>query len=130
MTELAQQRGFDPVTAGQKAHALLYQALQQQAALLSYVDVFHIMGILFLVIIPLILLMRRTAGKLSVLHPRQNRNGNSHEHKIYPVVIHQEIHERDEEKGEEQDAFYSGHSRSPFPNFSLLVDGARAKLLS
>ena len=67
MTELAQQRGFDPVTAGQKAHALLYQALQQQAALLSYVDVFHIMGILFLVIIPLILLMRRTAGKLSVL---------------------------------------------------------------
>jgi len=33
--------------------------LQQQAALLSYVDVFHIMGILFLVIIPLVVLMQR-----------------------------------------------------------------------
>jgi hypothetical protein len=33
--------------------------LQQQASLLSYVDVFHIMGILFLVIIPLVVLMRR-----------------------------------------------------------------------
>ena len=58
-----QQRGFDSVTAGEKAHALLYKMLHQQAALLSYVDVFHIMGILFLVIIPLILLMRRTGAE-------------------------------------------------------------------
>lgn len=58
--QFMQQRGFDSVTAGQKAHALLYQMLQQQASLLSYVDVFHIMGILFLAITPLILLMRRT----------------------------------------------------------------------
>ncbi len=43
----------------QKAYALLYRMLQQQAALLSYVDVFHIMGILFLVIIPLVVLMQR-----------------------------------------------------------------------
>jgi hypothetical protein len=33
--------------------------LEQQASLLSYVDVFHIMGILFLVIIPLIVFMHR-----------------------------------------------------------------------
>ncbi len=64
MSHLMQQRGFDSVTAGEKAHALLYKMLQQQAALLSYVDVFHIMGILFLVIIPLILFMRRTGGTL------------------------------------------------------------------
>jgi hypothetical protein len=32
--------------------------LQQQAALLSYMDVYHLMGILFLVITPLVLLMR------------------------------------------------------------------------
>ena len=63
ISQLMQQRGFDPTTAGEKAHALLYQMLQQQAALLSYVDIFHIMGILFLAIIPLILLMRRGAGK-------------------------------------------------------------------
>ncbi|MFY9912515.1 MAG: DHA2 family efflux MFS transporter permease subunit [Candidatus Sulfotelmatobacter sp.] len=77
MTELVQQRGFDSVTAGQKAHALLYQMLQQQAALLSYVDVFHVMGILFLASIPLILFMRRTRGRLPGrfialrLNPRQ-----------------------------------------------------------
>jgi len=63
MSRFIQQRGFDSVTAGEKAHAMLYQMLQQQAALLSYVDVFHIMGILFLVIIPLILLMRRTGAE-------------------------------------------------------------------
>jgi MFS transporter, DHA2 family, multidrug resistance protein len=59
ITRLIQLRGFDATTAGKMAHGVLYQMLQQQAALLSYVDVFHIMGILFLVIIPLIVLMRR-----------------------------------------------------------------------
>jgi hypothetical protein len=39
---------------------------QQQAALLSYVDVFHIMGILFLAIIPLIVFMRRTGSTSSI----------------------------------------------------------------
>jgi DHA2 family multidrug resistance protein len=59
LTNLIQQSGVDCVTARQKASALLYRMLQQQASLLSYVDVFHIMGILFLVIIPLIVLMHR-----------------------------------------------------------------------
>jgi DHA2 family multidrug resistance protein len=59
MTSLIQQSGVDCVTARQQAYALLYRMLQQQASLLSYVDVFHIMGILFLVIIPLVVLMRR-----------------------------------------------------------------------
>jgi MFS transporter, DHA2 family, multidrug resistance protein len=58
-TQLIERRGFDAATAGLKAHALIYQAVQQQASLLSYLDVFHIMGIVFLSIIPLILLMRR-----------------------------------------------------------------------
>jgi hypothetical protein len=43
-----------------KAYALMYVMVQQQAALLSYVDAFHIMGILFLVITPLIFLMKRS----------------------------------------------------------------------
>jgi hypothetical protein len=59
LTNLIQQSGVDCVTARQKASALLYRVLQQQASLLSYVDVFHIMGILFLVIIPLVVLMQR-----------------------------------------------------------------------
>jgi MFS transporter, DHA2 family, multidrug resistance protein len=59
VARLIQERGFDPVTAAHKAQALLYQMLQQQAALLSYTDAFRIMGALFLVIIPLILLMQK-----------------------------------------------------------------------
>jgi DHA2 family multidrug resistance protein len=41
--------------------ANIYQAAQQQAALLSYLDDFKILGILFLALIPLLLLVR--AGK-------------------------------------------------------------------
>jgi DHA2 family multidrug resistance protein len=67
ITHSMQQRSFDSVTAGQKAHALLYQMLQQQASLLSYVDVFYVMGVLFLMILPLILLMRRTGRTLAVV---------------------------------------------------------------
>ncbi len=62
------QQGFDWSTATDKAQAMLYRLVQQQALLLSYVDLFHIMGILFLVIIPLILLMRR-ARNHAVLAP-------------------------------------------------------------
>jgi MFS transporter, DHA2 family, multidrug resistance protein len=67
ISQLMQQRGFDSVTAGQKAHALLYRMLQQQAALLSYMDAFHIMGILFVAIIPLIVFMRRAGGRSPVV---------------------------------------------------------------
>ena len=54
-----QQSGVDSVTARQMGDALIYRSLEQQAALLSYVDVFHIMGILFLIVIPLVFLMKR-----------------------------------------------------------------------
>jgi hypothetical protein len=59
MTSLIQESGVDCVTARQRTYAVLYRMVQQQASLLSYVDVFHIMGILFVVIIPLVILMRR-----------------------------------------------------------------------
>ncbi|MGA8581287.1 MAG: MFS transporter, partial [Bryobacteraceae bacterium] len=51
--------GSDWVTAGRQSAGLLYGNVQQQAALLSFVEAFRIMGFLFLVIIPLIFLMRR-----------------------------------------------------------------------
>jgi DHA2 family multidrug resistance protein len=54
-----QLNGVDQMTARHKAGALIYGTMQQQAALLSYVDVFHVMGILFLMVIPLVFLMRR-----------------------------------------------------------------------
>jgi len=52
-------RGSDPVTAGNQSLDLLYLAVQRQAALLSFVEAFRIMGSLFLGIVPLILLLRR-----------------------------------------------------------------------
>ena len=45
ITGFLQHSGVDRVTARHEAGALIYRTMQQQAALLSYVDVFHIMGI-------------------------------------------------------------------------------------
>ncbi len=53
------RNGADPVTANRQATAMLYSAVQQQAAVLSFLTVFRLMGIVFLVIIPLILLLRK-----------------------------------------------------------------------
>ena len=61
MAELApylHQQGADPVAAAHQAAGLIYRILQQQAALLSYADAFHLMGIFFLANIPLVFLMR------------------------------------------------------------------------
>jgi DHA2 family multidrug resistance protein len=62
---LRQARGFlvlqgsDWTTAGRQSQALLYGTVQQQAALMSFVEVFRIMGYLFLATIPLALFMRK-----------------------------------------------------------------------
>jgi DHA2 family multidrug resistance protein len=62
---LAQSRTFferggsDWSEAGRQSAASLYGMVQQQAALLSFTEVFRIMGFVFLTVIPLILLMRR-----------------------------------------------------------------------
>ena len=52
-------RGFDWTAAGNRGLGVLYNMLQQQAALLSFIEVFRIMGFLFLASLPLVLLMRR-----------------------------------------------------------------------
>jgi DHA2 family multidrug resistance protein len=54
-------RGSDPVTAGREAYAALNGILQQQAALLSYLNVFKFFGFVFLLMLPLVLIMRRPA---------------------------------------------------------------------
>ncbi len=52
-------KGADPVTATQRAYAAIWGMVQQQAAMLSFVDAFFILGALFLAMLPLILIMRR-----------------------------------------------------------------------
>jgi MFS transporter, DHA2 family, multidrug resistance protein len=52
-------RGADAVTATREAYGAIYGMVQQQAALLSYLNEFKFFGVVFLLMIPLIFLMRR-----------------------------------------------------------------------
>lgn len=55
--------GADPVTATRKAYAMLFGMVQQQSSMLSFNYVFGVMTLVFLVMIPLILIVRRPRGK-------------------------------------------------------------------
>ncbi len=54
--------GADPYTAGQRAYAAMFGLVHRQAAMLSFVDVFRMLGVVFLALLPLILLMKRPRG--------------------------------------------------------------------
>ena len=45
-------RGSDPVTASRRAYGAMLAQLQQHAAMLSFVEAFKIMGVVFLIMIP------------------------------------------------------------------------------
>jgi DHA2 family multidrug resistance protein len=51
--------GADAVTATQRAYAALFGMVQQQASMVSFVLLFRLLGGIFLVLVPLILVMRR-----------------------------------------------------------------------
>jgi DHA2 family multidrug resistance protein len=51
--------GADPVTAANRAYAGLFGMLQRQAAMVSFVGLFQLLGVVFLLLIPLVLLMKR-----------------------------------------------------------------------
>ena len=55
--------GSDPVTATQQTYATLQGMVLRQATMVSFVDVFRLLGIMFLVLLPLVLLMRRPRGQ-------------------------------------------------------------------
>jgi DHA2 family multidrug resistance protein len=55
-------RGADVTTATQRAYASLFGAVQQQAAMVSFVQLFRLLGVIFLLLLPLILLMKRPRG--------------------------------------------------------------------
>jgi DHA2 family multidrug resistance protein len=52
-------RGSDAVTATDRAYAALFGMVQQQSAMLSFIDAFRILGGVFLLMVPLVWLMRR-----------------------------------------------------------------------
>jgi DHA2 family multidrug resistance protein len=51
--------GADAVTATNRAYAALFGMVQRQAAMVAFVGLFQLLGVLFLALIPLVLLMRR-----------------------------------------------------------------------
>jgi DHA2 family multidrug resistance protein len=51
--------GADMATATQRAYAALFGSVQQQAAMVSFVSLFRLLGGIFLVLLPLVLLMKR-----------------------------------------------------------------------
>ncbi len=53
------QGGADPVTANRRSLALLYGTVQQQAATLSFLNLFRVMGLLCLFSVPLVIFFRK-----------------------------------------------------------------------
>jgi DHA2 family multidrug resistance protein len=51
--------GLSHAQAAKAATAVIYRHLQQQAAMLSYIDVFHLLMVIVVCTLPLVLLMRR-----------------------------------------------------------------------
>jgi DHA2 family multidrug resistance protein len=54
--------GADPVTAAQRAYAATFGLVLRQAAMISFLDAFWILGVMFIAVIPLIFLMKKPAG--------------------------------------------------------------------
>ncbi|HEY3320377.1 MAG TPA: DHA2 family efflux MFS transporter permease subunit [Planctomycetota bacterium] len=59
----------DPVQAAQQAHGLMYAQLNQQATMLAYLDCFMAMAVIFLALLPVVFLVRKTVpGKDAPMH--------------------------------------------------------------
>ena len=56
--------GADNYTATRKALAALYGQVQRHAAMLSFVEAFWVMGVLFLIMLPLVALLRNPRAPL------------------------------------------------------------------
>ena len=52
-------RGSDAVTAGRQALAAAFGMVQKQAAMISFIDAFRLLALIFLLLAPLALLLRR-----------------------------------------------------------------------
>jgi DHA2 family multidrug resistance protein len=57
--------GADSVTATQRAYVILHGMVVRQASMVSFVMLFRLLGIIFLVMIPLVLIMKRPKGRTS-----------------------------------------------------------------
>jgi DHA2 family multidrug resistance protein len=56
-------RGADAMSATNQAYVVLAGMVQRQAAMVAFVTIYRLLGILFLIMIPLVLIMRRPKGR-------------------------------------------------------------------
>jgi DHA2 family multidrug resistance protein len=57
--------GFTGPSAGAKATGMVYGIVQRQAAMLSFVDIYKFLGVVFLMVLPVLLLLKRPKGAVS-----------------------------------------------------------------
>jgi DHA2 family multidrug resistance protein len=62
-TEHFRAQGADAFTAGRRALAVLYRGTVEQAQVMAYIDDFRLLAITFMVVLPLIPLMRRVRAE-------------------------------------------------------------------
>jgi MFS transporter, DHA2 family, multidrug resistance protein len=67
-TELAANAGAPPVSAAQQGTALIYGLVQREAAVLAFTDVFVILTLVALAMVPLLLLLGRSRGSVAAAH--------------------------------------------------------------
>ena len=63
LTGALQSRGSDATTAHQQALSMLEQTVDLQAALLSFADMFRVVGWIFIVVLPLVFLLGKGGGR-------------------------------------------------------------------
>jgi DHA2 family multidrug resistance protein len=58
--------GADITTATQRAYASLFATVQQNSTMVAFVSIFRILGVMFLLLLPLVLLMKKPRGRGSM----------------------------------------------------------------
>ncbi|MGH9411582.1 MAG: DHA2 family efflux MFS transporter permease subunit [Vicinamibacterales bacterium] len=56
-------QGADMATATQRAYGALFGSVQQQAYMQSFISLFRLLGLVFVVLVPLVLIMKRPSAK-------------------------------------------------------------------
>ena len=51
--------GADPVTAARQSYVAIWGIVQRQAAMAAFIDTFRAMALVFLLVVPLLLLMKK-----------------------------------------------------------------------
>jgi len=76
-------KGSDPATASRRAMGALYGIVREQAAMLSFVEAFKVMGLVFLVMIPMVTLLK---------DPKHNNGAKTARASQDLSTVHEEAH--------------------------------------